>query len=208
MMRRESNYSEGSFANPLVKLEDNTILKIVRLSCASNDLTSNHEAIKAFPKGENGYFFFNSISIVREVAKLVKEIANSDIRQLFSDNTEACFKKLETRLIPFDNESLSRSVLKPIRDSNFHYTFPEASSNERVSELLVELRESKELDVGVLPEENHLMSIRYTFAERFRNEYINSHLDNDIVMIVSEVTVGIIEFLDTLFDDLMEANAE
>ena len=68
-------------------MKDKHILEIVRLSCVSNDLTSNIETIGEFPKKESMYFFYKKISIVREIAKLVKYL---------SENTETLLKGCES----------------------------------------------------------------------------------------------------------------
>tara|TARA_R110002049_G_scaffold2675_1_gene19971 strand:+ start:8715 stop:8945 length:231 start_codon:yes stop_codon:yes gene_type:complete len=71
-------------------------------------------------------------------------------------------------------------------------------------ELLTELKSLEKLNVGVMRDENHLMSTRYEFANWFRNEYINSHLNNEVVETISTVSVEIIGFVDSLLADLME----
>lgn len=199
-----SKYTSGKLSNPLSNLEERYILQILSLSCASNDLTSNHEAISKFPLDESVYFFYNSISIVREVAKLVVAISKSDLSLYFSKQTELCFNNLRESLVPFEEGSLLKSILIPIRNANFHYSFPNGASNSKIMELLTELKSLEKLNVGVMRDENHLMSTRYEFANWFRNEYINSHLNNEVVETISTVSVEIIGFVDSLLADLME----
>ncbi len=201
-MSIESSYAHGEISNSLKNIDDISILQIIRLSCASNDLATNHYSIKMFPNGENGYFFYNSISIAREIAKLIKELSGSKLSEVFSDNTAIQFHELETSLVPFHEKSLSKAVLKPIRDTNFHYNFPNSNQDTSVRELLSELKNMEKLNVGVKPEEGDLRSIRYTFADWFRNEYINSHLNSDLVSSIATISVGIVAFLDTLMADL------
>ena len=202
----ESNYKSGEVPNALKNLEDENVLQLLRLSIASNDLASNFEALSKFPEKENGYFFYNSISIVRDIAKLVKELSGSEFKKYFSTETSKSFDKLERNLVPFHDESLSKSVLKPIRDVNFHYGFPKTTSDKKLSELIGKLKDMKNLDVGVKLKDDKLMSIRYTYADWFRNEYINSHLSDDLVKQISKVSVEIVAFVDALLADLIESN--
>ena len=205
-MSIESNYGIGEIPNSLKNLDEISILQIIRLSCASNDLATNTYSLRKFPRGENGYFFYNSISILREIAKLIKELSNSKLYGVFSDNTVVEFSVLEKLLVPFHDKSLSKSVLKPIRDANFHYNFPNGNHDSLVKKLVSQLKSMEVLSVGVKPEEDDLLSIRYTFADWFRNEYINSHLDSGLVKSIATVSVGIVAFLDTLMADLQNNN--
>jgi hypothetical protein len=205
-MAIKSKYELLEIPNTLKNIEDENIIQIISLSCASNDLNSNLEALGKFPENEGEYFFHNSISIVREIAKLVNELSVSELKNYFSTNTEKSFKKLEGDLIPFHAESLSKSVLKPIRDVNFHYNFPKNSPDTTLSKLISKLKGLDTLDVGVKPKEDNIISIRYTYADRFLNEYINSHLDSDLVTQISTISVEILAFVDSLLADLIESN--
>lgn len=207
-MKHASEYELGEIDNILKNISDASALQIIRLSMASNDLMSNHKAICHFPDNENGYFFYNSISIVREVAKLVAEIRESKLVNIFSGRTQSSFEILKNNLLPFNEDSLSKSALKPIRDVNFHYKFPKISSDTKVSSLLQEIKNNEKLAVGVKPKEEDLRSIRYTYADWFRNEYINSHLSSEIVSVISSIAVEIVAFLDSLQADIMEGGLD
>jgi len=203
-MEQESEYIPRKVDNILKNLSNVNALQIIRLSTASNDLMSNHKALSYFSETENGYFFYNSISIVREVAKLVSEISKSKLISVFSSKTEESFEILKDHLLSFNDDSLSKSALKPIRDVNFHYSFPTISTDRKVSSLLQEIKASDKLLVGVNPKKDGLLSIRYIYADWFRNEYINSHLSSETVNVISIIAVEIIAFLDSLQVDIME----
>ena len=203
-MSTDSKYSSETLKNPLTDLEDDFVIQIVRLACASNDLVTNHEALSKFPSGENSYFFYNSISIVRETAKLALELSESDSLRFFSTETRNYFTKLSDALTPFDDGSLTKSVLKPIRDVNFHYKFPDVKTDTALVALTAQLKDAPKLAVAVDPDKDHLMTMRYTFADWFRNEYIDTHLDGEIAKTISEVCVVLVAFLDSLLADLME----
>jgi hypothetical protein len=199
----ESDFKLGDIPNSLKNLDEENILQILQLSCASNDLVTNSSSLSKFPEGENAYFFYNSICIVREIAKLIDRMSGSKLASLFSSNTSEEFKKLEKSLKPFDEDSLSKSVLKPIRDANVHYEFPTSKEDNKVLNLLNQLKSASTLEVGVKPDDCNLMSVRYTFADWFRNEYFNSHLNSGIVNEISVVSVGIVAFVDSLLADLV-----
>jgi hypothetical protein len=201
-MTVESNYIPGDIPNTLKNIEDENVLQIISLSCASNDLASNLEALGKFPQKESMYFFYNSISIIREIAKLVKDLSASKLKKYFFDNTETYFNNLEYILTPFDDRSLSKSVLKPIRDINFHYNFPDLESDSKISMLITELKNLDSLSVGKKPKDDKISPIRYTFADWFRNEYINNYLDETLVKQISTISADIVFFVDSLLFDL------
>jgi hypothetical protein len=207
-MEPKSEYIPREVDNILKDLDDDGALQIIRLSTASNDLMSNHKALSYFPDTEKGYFFYNSISIVREVAKMVPEISKSELINVFSSRTKDSFEVLKDHLLPFNDDSLSKSALKPIRDVNFHYSFPTKDIDRKVSSLLQEIKANDKLLVGVNPKNNGLLSIRYLYADWFRNEYINSHLSSDLVNVISTIAVEIIAFLDSLQVDIIERGFE
>jgi hypothetical protein len=110
----ESHFNNGVIANFLTNMDEVDILYLIRFSLASNDLISNLDALEPISKQEKSYFFYNSVSIVREIAKLVDEISSSSgFEATFSDDTAKSFNKLNENLKPFNEESLSKSVLKP-----------------------------------------------------------------------------------------------
>jgi len=205
-MSSASNYVPGVIENALKNLKDESLLHVICLSCASNDLISNYNAQNMFPENEKGYFFYNSISIVREIAKLVNKLSDSKLKKYFSTNTSKSFDRLKDVLIPFHEESLSKSVLKPIRDFNFHYNFPQNPPDVTLSKLISKLKGKDSLEVAVKLKEDDLMSTRYTYADWFRNEYINSHLSSTLVKQIAITSFNIIEFVDLLLADLVESN--
>ena len=207
-MKKNSEYVPCEIDNILKNISDESVLQVIRLSIASNDLMSNHKAIIHFPENESGYFFYNSVSILREVAKLVTEMSGSKIVNLFTERTQSSFSILKKHLLPFDDGSLSKSALKPIRDVNFHYKFPKSSTDSTVRSLLKEIKGIDKLAVGVKPTKEDLLSIRYTYADWFRNEYINSHLSTELVSLISGIAVEIVAFLDSLQVDIMEGSRE
>ena len=201
-MEIESEFEVGEIPNSLKYLKRNSIVQILQLSVASNDLTTNLKASREFPEGENGYFFYNSICIVREIAKQVKHISkNPELYKKFSRTTSQEFEILKSCLQPFEEKSLTKSVLKPIRDIHFHYQF-KSIGTIKIDNLVNQLLNSETLEVGIKCNNHKLTSIRYNFADAFRNELLDSYLDNDITKDISTIVVSIVAFVDALLTDL------
>jgi hypothetical protein len=198
----ESHFNNGVIANFLTNMDEVDILYLIRFSLASNDLISNLDALEPISKQEKSYFFYNSVSIVREIAKLVDEISSSSgFEATFSDDTAKSFNKLKENLKPFNEESLSKSVLKPVRDTHLHYTF--LANSTYLTSLIDDLKNMPVLDVGIKPNDDRLMSVRYTYADWFRAEYINNYLSDDHTKLIANLSVEIIAFIDGLLTDLI-----
>jgi hypothetical protein len=201
----QSKYESGSIGNVFRALDSKHTLHLIGLLLASNDLLLNLDAIGKFPKKESGYFFYNSISIIRELALLVVEIDKSNLPQKFSNNTFDSFEKLRSELTSFHDKSLVKSVLKPIRDVTFHYNFSKSKNAEKLHLLIKELRELEKIEVGLIPHQHSVLAQRYTFADTFRSEFINQFLTNEIVSKITAVSVGVVSFTDSLMADLTQA---
>ena len=206
-MSVESEYVSCKIDNIFKKLNDDDALLILRLSSASNDLMSNFAAMKHFPKNENEYFLFNCISIVREIANLMKGAPWQSVELMFSEDTHSSFKALKECLCPFDEKSLTKSVLKPIRDVHFHYSFPNLNKDVNLSNMVEKIKALDKLNVGKSCENKGVLSFRYTFADEFKNEYISSHLSSDLVHRISSISVEIVAFLDSLQFDILTCTA-
>ncbi len=205
----ESKYKPGFTGNVFRTLESGHSLHLFGLSLASNDLAINLDAIGKFPKSEGSYFFYNSISIIRELALLVVEIDRSNLSQKFSTNTCHLFEKLKSELAPFHEQSLVKSALKPIRDVTFHYNFSKSTEDDKLTLMVNQLKELNELEIGLIPNGHSPLTQRYTFADAFRNEFVNHFLTKDVVSKVSAVSVNVISFVDSLMADLAkEVNAQ
>lgn len=199
----DSKYTQVEVDNVFKKLNDKQSLYLIGLSLASNDLVINNDSINRYPDSENGYFFSNSISIIRELAALVVAIDNSDLTQKFSDCTNDLFRQLKSDLMPFDDESLVRKVLKPIRDISFHYNFIKLGEMDEIKSVLNQLREENNISVGLLQDEKSILGQRYTYADSFRTNTTNQFLTTEIVSKISKVAVNVGTFVDSLVTDLI-----
>ena len=68
--------------------------------------------------------------------------------------------------------------------------------------LITELKNLDSLSVGEKPKEDKISPIRYTFADWFRDKYINNYLDETLVKQISTVSSDIVFFVDSLLFDL------
>jgi hypothetical protein len=118
-------------------------------------------------------------------------------------------------LAPYHDASLTRSVLKPIRDVTFHYDFSPSLPGDGWASVLDGITKLKKLDVGIVLEDRSLLGQRYVFADAIRNDYMIQFLAKDIVSQISTVSARIGVFVDSLLSDLVrelegqqEASAE
>lgn len=198
----DSKYTPGVVRNVFAALNSEESLRVLSLSLAANDLMSNLEAMTIIPEGENSYFFYNSIAIVREVAKLVASAEKSTVAKYFSKDTWNSFKELTVVLAPYHDTSLVKSVLKPIRDATFHYDLMR-SPTAGWDEVIDGVRKLDQIDVGIMLDNRSLHGQRYTFADKIRTEYVNQYLSKEIVSQLSSVSVSISAFVDSLLADLV-----
>ncbi len=200
----ESDFIQGTIPNVLQILCDEQALLLMDLSIASNDLAINVDAIGRFPITDNSYFFYSSISIVREIAKLVVKVEDSNFLTSFSSNSKHMFSELHAELCSFEDESLAKQTLKPIRDLTFHYNIGESSARNNVVSALHQLREENKLEIGLKAGVENPLGQRYTFADKFRSDVINQFLSNELVSRISALSVNIGCLVDSLIADLVE----
>jgi hypothetical protein len=201
----ESKYKPKVIDNVFRSLDDKQSLYLMGLSLASNDLAINLDSLDRYPDNERIYFFSNSISIIRELAHLVVEVDKSDLTQMFSKDTKGLFELLKSDLVAFDDASLAKTVLKPIRDFSFHYNYNLTKSNEmcKIESVLSQIREEHNISIGLSQDESSPLGQRYAYADLFRTNITNQFLTADIVSKISAVAVNVVFFVDSLVNDLV-----
>lgn len=199
----QPKYQPETVDNFISSLDVEDSLYLVSLCLASNDLVLNLDAIGNFHESENSYFFYSSIAIVREIAHLVIRPDKSNISQKFSRNTAELLRELKEKLAPFNDESLVKSVLKPIRDMTFHYDFAGPKYRSKFEAALQNLREQKRIEIGIAPDQHSPLGHKYTFADKFRSECVNSFLSEEVVPSISTISAGVVAFVDSLMADLV-----
>lgn len=199
----DSKYKPCVTRNGFATLNPVESLLVIGISLAANDLVSNVEAMGIIPEGENTYFFYSSIAIVREVAKLVARIQESTLSQKFSAETRSSFKELAATLVPYHDTAIVKSVLKPIRDVTFHYDLTKSNTDGSWDSILDKICRLDQLDVRLVSDDCSLRGQRYTFADRFRTDYVNQFLTRQVVSEISAVSVRIGVFVDSVLTDLV-----
>jgi hypothetical protein len=195
-----SIYEKGFTKNVFQQLDTDSSLCVLGLCLASHDIAF-HSTLSSNSEPEEGsYHFAASLSILREVAKIIGRVDKLAFTTYFSQETKNLLKDLIGDLQPFHNGSLAKGTLKPIRDVTFHYDFPEA--NQNINSLLAEIKKEPKLPVRARSDDHSILRHRYTFADAFRGKLIDSYLTKDIVDQISVATVNVMTFTDSLMTDL------
>jgi len=196
-----SPYESGFAKNVFQQLNTECSLCVLGLCLASHDIVLHHSLIDKSEAGEKNYHFAASLSILREIAKMVETIDNLAFATRFSQETKDLLRDLKRDLQPFDVNSLSKGTLEPIRNIIFHYDFTQADK-ERTSQLLAKIKNEPELKVRASSGDNSILRYRYTFADAFRSKLVESYLTRDLVSKITVATKNVIDFTDSLLYDL------
>jgi len=197
-----SPYESGFANNVFQQLDDESSLCVLGLCLASNDIVLNRDLLDKSRADEATFFFATSLSILREVAKIIMKIDGLPFRTHFSQKTEDLLQHLKGDLLPFQDDSLTKGTLKPVRDFTFHYDYTGHDKHPRLASLLAEIRGERELNVRTSSGDNSCRRYRYTFADVFRNKLVDSYLTKETVNQLSVVAVNIVAFTDSLLADL------
>ncbi|MFH2060774.1 MAG: hypothetical protein ABIJ59_18010 [Pseudomonadota bacterium] len=199
----DSDFKSQEIENIFKPLSEEESFYVLGLSLVANDLMLNHDSLCHYPEDENIYFFASSISIIRELAKLLVAVKKSSLISLFSDNTMQLFEALKSELEPFDEDSLTKSVLKPVRDLTFHYNFSKSEESQVLKSSLIELKNKDGILMRFSNNQKSPIGQRYAFATSFRAAVTNSFLSSEIVSKISNVAVNSGCFVDSLLNDLV-----
>ena len=199
-----SRFATTPIGNILHPLSDDDALRVIALSSATNDLALNLEALDRFPESENMYFFVTSLSILRELAKLISGIEEHCFRGKMTSETKKLLQEVNSELARFDAGSLVKDVLKPLRDVTFHYDHVNATGSAKplIEQALSQIKAEKSLEIGFDAEGRSALGQRYIFADRFRSSMLNQQLNSELVSTISAVAVNIVALVDSLLADL------
>ena len=197
-----NKYEERNIKNIFKLLGDDCSLWFLGLCLASNDISSFTKQKNNYRDEEETYHFSITLSILRELAKLISTAENVGIKKYFSSNTEDLFSELEQELKSFEEDSLTKGVLKPIRDTTFHYDFSKNNDKENLLPFLEDLRKESELQVKVDPEDTSILGQSYYFADIFRHKFHFSLLTEELIGKLTTVTCAVFAFVDSLSADL------
>jgi hypothetical protein len=196
-----SPYEGGFVNNVFQQLDTECSLCVLGFCLASHDIALHYSLIDKSEAGEKNYHFVASLSILREIAKIIEPIEKLAFTTRFSQETKDLLLGLKKDLQPFQDNSLTKGTLKPIRDVTFHYDFAKADQN-RIDSLLDEIKNERELKVRASSCDNSILRYRYTFADAFRSKLVESYLTKDLVGKITEAAVNVIAFTDSLLADL------
>ena len=196
-----SPYESGFAKNVFQQLDTECSLCVLGLCLASNDIVLHHSLIDKSEAGEKNYHFAASLSILREIAKMVEPIEKLAFAMRFSQGTKDLLQDLKRDLQPFQDNSLTKGTLKPIRDFTFHYDFTRVDQN-KIDSLIDEIKKEKKLEFRAKSDDNSILRNRYTFADAFRSKLVASYLTTDLVNKITVAAVNVIAFIDSLLADL------
>ena len=196
-----SPYEIGISKNVFQQLDIECSLCVLSLCLASNDMVFHIKPIGNSEAEEKNYHFAVSLSILREVAKIVDKIDNLKFIKYFSQETKDLLRNLKRDLQPFHDNSLSKGILKPVRNITFHYDFTKADK-EITSQLLAEIKNERKLKTRASSGDNSILRYRYTFADAFSSKLVESYLTKDLMDNIPVTVVNVLEFTDSLLADL------
>ncbi|HDZ69415.1 MAG TPA: hypothetical protein ENH43_03245 [Phycisphaerales bacterium] len=202
--KQKKIYESGFAKNVFQQLDTECSLCVLGLCLASHDIVLHHSLIDKSEAGEKNYHFAASLSILREIAKMVEPIEKLAFTTRFSQETKDLLQDLKRDLQPFQDNSLIYGTLKPIRNFTFHYDFTKADKKGtlKTSSLLAEIKKEHELKVRAISGDNSIFRYRYTFADAFRSKLIESYLTKDLVDKITVAVMNVIAFTDSLLADL------
>lgn len=195
-------YDYEDLKNIFDNLSDFELRWIIALSMAANDLTLLLKLIKQYnDAAESDYFFRLSFSHLREIAKVINSSQkNSEIQCLLKSmdsETQTVYKKISDSLLPFEDGSLTKDILKSTRDECFHY--PDIlGDREEFKDLPKILKALDQKKVRFDKENNTILGRRYLFADDAVGFSVNKRLSKLIVDQISIVAVSIMQFIDHL----------
>ena len=196
-----SPYESGVSKNVFQQLDTESSLCVLSLCLASNDMVFHIKPTDNSEPEEKNYNFAVTLSILREVAKIIGKIDNLKFIKHVSQETKGLLHDLKRDLQPFHDNSLSNGTLKPIRNITFHYDFTKADK-EITSQLLAEIKNEPKLKTRASSGDNSISRYRYTFADTFRSKLVDSYLTKDLMNNIPETVVNVLEFTDSLLADL------
>lgn len=204
----DNRFETTTIGNVLQSLSDDDALRVIELSLAANDLALNVEAIRRFPESENMHFFVTSLSVLRELAKLIDIIDTDTFQGKMSGETKGLLQKVKSSLDSFEKGSLVKDTLKPIRDVTFHYNHigEKGGAMPLIEQALSEVKMQGTLELGFVKNDDSIRGQRYIYADKFRSKILEQLLSNEIVSTITNVSVNVFAFVDSLLADLKKGH--
>jgi len=188
-------------------LPDSVIRWILVLCMAANDITLSTRLIREHGEtsAEAAFFHRMVISFLRELANSIHTYENVvevyDFLGRLDNETQGHYNALLAELRSFDEASLAKNVLKPIRDISFHY--PDGQGKDFIECVAIfkaldkkEVRFSADEKLGPL---GH----RYLFADLVSGQRVFEVLDTQKVDRISRLVISLMGFVDHTMDFLV-----
>lgn len=182
----------------------------IMLAMAANDLSLCCNKINSNPPDyERHYYFRLAMSHLRECAKSIADYdrkeAISDFIKSLDGQTSELYKELQAVLKPYEDGSISKEVLKPLRDSTFHY--PNAKG-EHCKELVDDINALGELLVEFDENNDSILKTRYIFIDtlishKFDKLIESQGAENTVNKLVI-ITEALLRFVDYILAHLKE----
>ena len=202
----DEKYVTQEFGDFLAGLPDPVIRWFLALCMAANDIALSSKMIREYGEDspEASFFHRMALSFLRESANSIRSYDDvSSVQNLLcrlDAQTQELYKHLVSELCLFDETSLTKSSLKPIRDVSFHYpdsagrNFPECVAIFKALDKK-EVRFSSDEKQGVL-------GYRYLFADNVAGYKVFSVLDSQKIDRISTVAICLCGFVDHVMDFL------
>ena len=181
-------------------LDRDCSLYVLGFCLASNDIVEQRTLIDNTEPEESSYHFAVSLSILREVAKIIGPIETCALKTRFSQKTSDALQALKRDLQPDD--SLTHGTLRHIRNNTSHYNFTEAESS-KIDSILTELKNAPLLRIRANSDDHSALGHRYSFADIFRNKLVNAYLTKEKNALISAAACNVIQFTESLLVDLL-----
>ncbi len=189
----------------------NAVLRwIAALAMAANDLSLNIKHIREYGDHvEANYFFRLSFAHLREIAKVIGEGArNKEIKSFvekLDKDTQVIYEDIVNSIGQFNERSLTKVVLRPIRNECFHY--PDINGREAYFKDLPKLLKALEKKrVRFSETDTSMLGHRYLFADAVVGFMVNSRLSKEVVDQISNVAMKIIQLVDYSLEYLKRQN--
>ena len=198
---KKSDYVVEDLGNIFKNIPDSVLRWIIALSMAANDLVLNVKMMRHFDDlpPESHYFFRLSLSHLREIAKILSSYNKMEEIRYFlrclDKETRKIYKKITKLLVPFEESSITKKVLVPIRSYCFHYP---REKDKEYKDWPAFLKTFSKIGVRFNKNEESVMRTRYLFVDHIVSDKVNKHLSKDITDKISYVAFYVVEFVDSI----------
>jgi len=204
--RHMDKYSVINLGNIFDGLDDSVIRWLVALAMTANDLTLNVKLSRRYADEAEAFYFFRvSFGHLKEIATIVTQSERNGKITTFLGKldyeTQSVYQEIVKLLTPFDEKSISKNVLSPVRNECFHYPDIEGKEDS-FKDLSKVLKALDKTEVRFSNKDKTALGCRYLFADAVAGHAVNSRLSPEIVDQISHIVIKIMQFIDHSLDYL------